>query len=264
MKKIILLLLLCLVYSESYSQRLFSPSNFNKGVGVFGNFSLNNHSAGFQELPDVPNCCSQFSEASGNGLSIGGFYEQPIIEYFISVQFRLGLYNRNARFIENEYEPLTSGSDDAEIAKIEHVIDAEISTLGTDILGKVSVWRSLSIYGGFNMSYLVIHKFKQVETLVEPSHGTFENGTRKRNQINGNIEETSPLQLSFVTGLSFDIQVSKNLNYILSPEIFYCYGLTDILSNGDKWKINSLRIGLSFKFGFLGPEFEYTNPLGDD
>jgi hypothetical protein len=259
MKKILLMLVILFVSSQARSQSLFSPHNINHGVGIYGNFTINSHSSNFQNLPGVPNCCEQFSTATGNGLSVGAFYELPLDPY-LSLQFKFGLFNLSAKYTVEEYEPLSTD----EIATIDHVIDADINTVGFDILAKYSLFGSLNAYGGFNISHPAFADFRQVENLTKPTYGTFKNGTRKRNQVSGEIENVSPLQFSLVFGISFDIQVTRDKSYILSPEFYYVHGLTNLVDNGDKWKINSLRFGLSFKYGFLGGWDKYDTPLGGE
>ena len=57
--------------------------------GLFGHFGINMHTANFQKLPGVPNCCPRFEEGSGTGLSFGLLYELPLAELF-ALQLRAG------------------------------------------------------------------------------------------------------------------------------------------------------------------------------
>jgi hypothetical protein len=233
-----------------------SQSRINDGVGAYGSFNYNMHETDFSQLPNVPNCCPQFSSGNGSGFSVGVFYELPFLDNF-SGQLRAGFSMLSGELSEIENE-LIIYNDQLETAEIEHLLTADFSLITFGLYGRFLVFDGLSIIGGFNAGLPIAKKYSQKESLVKPvNYGVFENGTRTRNVSEGDIEGVSPVFLLLDIGLSYDIPLNKRNSMFLSPEIFYSVMINDVLEN-DKWRINSLKIGLSLRYSL---SYEFASPL---
>jgi len=57
-------------------------------VGVYANLNFNLHSADFNKLQDIPNCCPEFTNGLGNGYSAGLLYERKISRSLSAKNFR--------------------------------------------------------------------------------------------------------------------------------------------------------------------------------
>ncbi len=238
---------------------IFAQNTIYEGVGIFGSYNYNMHETAFSQLPNVPNCCPEFSSGTGNGFSIGLFYEIPLFDD-LSGQIRTAFnsLNGNLSQIENEF---IIYNDELETADIEHILNTEISTISLALYGRYLIFDKLSIIGGITSAIPVITKYSQKEVLVKPAnYGVFENGTRTRNSSEGDIEGVSSFLLFVDFGISYDIPLNLKRSFYLSPEILYSLCLTDILEE-EKWKINSFRIGLSFRYSF---SYELASPLAPE
>lgn len=250
-KKLIFIIAIIVLNSNA-----FSRSDLYSGFGFFGSYNLNQYDTWFTELPSVPNCCPLFTSGEGSGLSAGIFYEMPLFDNF-SAQFRFGFYSLDGKLSEIECGSIIV-NDHLVNAEIEHSLDISFSTVSLGIFGKYLILDNLSILGGLNFGFPVQKKYYQAETLIYPEdYGTFENGSRIRNVSDGEIEKTTSLLLFVDFGLSYDIALNKRKSLYISPEVFYSKSLNDVLIL-DTWKINSFRIGFSFRYS---TSFDFATPL---
>jgi len=234
----------------------FAQDGIKRGAGVYGSFNINMHETDFSQLPNVPNCCPRFSSGEGNGFSAGLFYELPLSDN-LSGQLRLGFCSIKGDLseIENEY---IIYNDQLETAEIEHLLTADISALTFGLYSRFLVIEGLSLLAGVNAGFPMSKKYTQSETLVKPvNYGVFENGRRTRNESEGDIEGISSLFLFLDVGISYDIPLNKRKSLYMSPEIFYSFMLNDVLKD-ENWQINSIRIGLNFRYS-IG--YEFASPL---
>jgi len=250
-KSLFLLLAFVLITSNTEAQ-----SGIYQGIGVYGSYNLFMHETDFAQLPNVPNCCPRFLSGEGNGFSAGLYYELPFTNRF-SGQLRAGFISINGDLSEMEDEYIIY-NDELETAEIEHIVSANLGAMSIGLYGRFLVIEGLSLLGGVNAGLPMIKKYSQKETLVKPeNYGVFENGTRTRNESEGDIEGISSVFMFAEVGLSYDFQLNKRRSFYLAPEIFYSFMLNDVLEE-DKWQINSFRFGLTFRYS-IG--YEFASPL---
>ena len=172
--KILLTILFLILVNNCYSQKfLESPSSY-QSLGVFADYNFNYHNTNFNELPGVPNCCPKFSNGTGMGISVGVVYQYPFSEIF-SAGLRFGYYFINGNLKSSEYEYMII-DDNLEFAKIEHLLDANLVSMGFEPFLSFKIYKELSIFAGFKAGYLIQKEYYQVERLVYPEdRGTFEN-----------------------------------------------------------------------------------------
>ncbi|MBI3259970.1 MAG: OmpA family protein [Ignavibacteriae bacterium] len=85
--------------------------------------------------------------------------------------------------------------------------------------------------------------------MITPADLLFENDSRTRSNYSGSISKINNFQLRALGRLSYDLPLNANETVITSPEISYSLGLMDAIQT-DKWKINSLHIGLALKYAW--------------
>jgi len=217
-------------------------------VGVFGAYNLNMHTADFRALPGVPSCCPLYETGSGAGLSAGVFYEIPLSEAF-SVQIRGGYSENGADLKTTEYTPVDVDGVMTEAA-IEHTISSGLSSIGLEPLLGYRFFKALSLHAGLRLALVTGRSYEQVERLVQPGSGTFENDRRIRNELSGDIPEASSVAASLLAGLSYELPLDREGKLKASPELLYSLGLTPVVSSVS-WNANSLRAGVALKYRML-------------
>jgi len=213
--------------------------------GAFGSINFNNHSASFQTLPGIPNCCSNFSDGAGTGGSFGGLVEIPVARNMV-IGLRAGMTSNIARLQSNEHTVVFV--DTAAVpARFLHTIDAQPMNLGLTPLFGYRVAAGLWLHSGFELGYLARKKYSQEERLMEPAVGQFSNGRRTRNEFAGNLPEANPFQSSLLFGAGYDLPMNRRHTMFATPELFYAVGLTNLVE-GLNWKAHALRMGMAIKY----------------
>ena len=240
-----------MVIMMSYAQK-----DINQGLGVFASYNLNQYHSEFSQLPNVPNCCPQFTNGEGSGFGAGLYYEMPFTPR-LSLQFRLAYLSLAGDFSEIEYEQIIY-NDELTDANIRHDLNIDLSTLSLGLYFRYKFFEGLSFLGGINGGYPIQKGFSQQEVLVQPKdYGTFENGSRIRNVQEGDIEDITSLLILAEIGLSYDVPLNKRQSFYLVPEMFYSFGINDVIS-AEKWLVSSFRVGLSVRYS---TSFDFATPL---
>ena len=126
------ILLLCLLCALPGSYLCAQDEEALPGIlyGLFGDYNLVRHDAGFSSLPGVPNCCSEFEQGSGTGLTIGGLFELPLGNAF-GLGLRAAYSSGRARLLGLEQSTVMVAGK-AVPAVFEHRIDATIASIGLE------------------------------------------------------------------------------------------------------------------------------------
>ncbi|MES2766975.1 MAG: OmpA family protein, partial [Bacteroidota bacterium] len=213
--------------------------------GIFGDYSLNNHSANFQNLPGIFTCGSNYTSGSGGGLAVGGLYEMPIMEA-LKLSLRAGYASDQATLTSTESQ-LLGVNGEAQNGTFEKSLVANISSIGLEPILGYQIYKGINLHLGGRLGFLMQKSYEQKEEITSGGNTVFtENNTRTRNQSRGDIENTSALQAALLGGLSYDIPLNAGGTFIASPEVFYSLGLTSFVSDLD-WSGSALRAGVAFK-----------------
>jgi outer membrane protein OmpA-like peptidoglycan-associated protein len=244
-----LLLILALI---SLSINLFAQSeeqtyyNFKQpAVGLYGGINFNNHLVDFPKLPETFDCCTHYTNGKGMGFAIGGIFSMPLTD-FLMFDIRLGYFTRNGLITALEHEVLNLNGSAVD-GIFEHSIDAGLGAVTLEPLFGVKIFGGLKFNLGLQAGYMINKSYILKETLIEPSEGTFENGSRERLLQTGDIQQSQSMIIAPFAGLSYDIPLDANKQWYLTPEAFYYLGITDIL-NDNPWKINTIHAGLAIKY----------------
>jgi outer membrane protein OmpA-like peptidoglycan-associated protein len=214
---------------------------------IFFNITRNYGKANFQELPGVASCCPKFSNGEGNGFAIGLELSYPL-PYNFSTGFGIGYYILDNKLIAPEYKLIRIDNTPFN-AKIEHIIDARISDIAFSPFVSYNPFGGLHLKAGAHVGMIVQNSFYQWEELIEPGdRGVFEDtGLRTRNDTSGSIPNGQTVFTGFNLGVSYDLNLSKNASFIISPTMSYLFGMSNISKNLD-WTIDAMLFGLEMKY----------------
>lgn len=217
-------------------------------IGLSADINMVMHSGDFI-LPQAPTCCVGYTSAQSFGPAISFFARQEVTKMFrLTLRGTFAPYNGTFETDENIF--VTNATEGV----TRHSLDARMNWLGGEFLVDVRVVDPVRLMVGMSAGVMTQPTFTQNETLQTPGTGTFENGRRVRNEtINATMTGlTSPI-LGAVIGLGFDIPLTENHSVILTPEVLYTIGLSDIVE-GQSWKANMLRVGASVAMSLNAPE----------
>jgi len=122
MKSIFKLLIIIIITNNLYSQEnLTKETLFN--IGAFVGFNLNNHNASFSKIDGFPNCCPQFSDGFGTGLSLGLLFNYPFSNK-LNIETRFGIYNLNGELNKEQIIGNTEIRDPNPPYETTNIVDA--------------------------------------------------------------------------------------------------------------------------------------------
>lgn len=229
-------------------------------IGIYGATGLNSHSVDFPKLIGTPNCCSGFESGTGIGLNIGMVFQYPVTTK-LELDLRASFLDLGADLISTQKIPISNldNPNSIDFAETEHLISVNLKSFGVSAGVNYYPLQYLYIHGGGFVGFLVNGKFDQEERLTKPSNrGVFKDtGTRKRNQIQGEIPELNSLSTFLNFGVGYSLLLNDRGTFLLVPEISFNYGLNNI--NSQPWKVNQVTFGLALMFNSLSRE--YDNPI---
>ena len=239
------LLLLC-VSSLLYSQQDIDTNYYKLRYGGFIDLGMNLYNVNFKKLPDVPNCCQGFTSGKGLGWSFGGVAEYPLnIDFMASL--RLGIRSYGGIMTKNENVPIIIDGI-SKTGTIEHYLDINLAATGIEPEIKYRIFDELYIGLGAGLSLTSYSYFHQKEEIIDPpDKGTFKDSTRIRNDFSGKLKSANIFLASVNAGLSYNFIMNRRGSIIASPEIYYYYLLTPVIS-GIKWNIHSFMAGIAIKY----------------
>ncbi|MCK5742195.1 MAG: OmpA family protein [Chlorobi bacterium] len=219
--------------------------------GLFAHYMMTGHYSDFTGFKDWETCCPKFESGSGSGFALGALIEYPLSQtWFLSGRF--GYENSTAELIDWDEQTVALDGEPVE-GKFEYMIRADLSNVFTDLLLGYKPVNRLSLYLGSHITIASSYLFDMRETMLQPSdRGTFENGSRVRNDATGEeIPGAASFGFAVMGGLSYEFPLNRRQTLRLVPEMFFTIGLTDYVENID-WSGNSIRAGLALKFSDAG------------
>lgn len=214
--------------------------------GVYGEYTLNRHTADFRQLPGIPNCCPAFTTGDGGSVSAGVSYLLPLGAN-VALDIRAGWYGYDATLTTGEQTTIIVDSITA-AADIEHVIETTLGSIGLEPLVSIRAWHDLSILVGARLGVVVSRRYHQYERLTGPGDGVFaDTHTRTRNEREGTLPDALDLHAALIAGLRYPIPLTGDGSLTIAPEALVSYGLTPIVS-GLTWSAHSLRLGLAVQW----------------
>lgn len=217
-------------------------------LGVFADYTQDWHKVDFLQLAGIANCCTNFTKGVGEaGGAFGVLVEYPLFgklwaslrgSYVVSRSTLTGEERTRVGFRDGTSKP----------GVFERTLNTSIVTAGVEPMIGFSPVSGLTLYAGARAGFALRSKFDQIETLVSPVEGTFENGQRTRNPQNGSaIPDVQKLAWSLLAGVSYELPLNVSGSLSLAPEAFFMYGLGSPVQNLT-WKTVSLRAGASIRY----------------
>ncbi len=254
----VVLLLLLFLSSDLIAQEGDLPTVEKWRLGGHLAFGLLDYDASMSGLPEVPSCCPGYEDGSGTSLGVGFAYELPIAEP-LSISSRL-LFGRSSGMLEaDELELVTRGTDTVR-ATFHHTIEASRPTILLEEMLLYHPIERFSIMGGIGLDLAVGGSYKQDEEIAAPDDIRYGDDTRRRLVYDGSIPNESTLAFSLLGGIRYDIPVNEEGTFILSPELLYWHGLSNLV-NDITWKMRGIRLGVTMSWIKLGAG-ESPSPLG--
>lgn len=218
--------------------------------GLFGEYGIDQTTADFKKLKDIPNCCPQFSIGNGNGITFGALIEIPIEkQYGFLIRASYTSFSGNMSSIETT-PIIVNGS--LKTGEFNHLLDGNFSKVGIDPLFYYSILPNLNLNLGLRLAFKISSKFNQKETIEGP-YGSFydingkDTGRVRNEYLDKDIPNAGSLSIYSLIGLSYDLPMNKNKSLFLSPSVFYYYNVNSQVSDVN-WSINSIRPGLAIKY----------------
>ncbi len=230
--------------------------------GGFFHLNINMHRAGFTRLPNVPNCCREFTGGSGVGFTVGALYDFPLSSSLF-LDFRAGYSLLGADLIEPE-ETTVIVSGQPTTGEFEHQLEANLGAVIVEPALGYRITPRFTVRAGAGLAALLSATYNQREELVRPEEtGVFENNKRTRNEFEGDIPNASSLLAYAKIGLGYDFPLNKQGTLIGTPEIVYTRGFSSVVSDSS-WSVDALRVGLSVTFRSKSDEPDYPVLVATD
>lgn len=232
--------------------------------GTFLNGGIDLHHANFAKFNDRAFCCpDNFSDKQsqlGFGMAIGGLLEFPLSsvnpnwfwDIRLGMQFHSGTLTQQHETIFNNN---LSGNQGVKGA-FDYSISSKIAGVFVSLMPSYHLTYRLSAHAGLQSSYLFYSSYNQSENVVSPSNAYFYNDStgklsKQRNNSSGDIPGLHSFQLSGIAGLSYEIAGNLNGSTLITPEVFYTIGITQLsgaLKDNGSWRRSGFYAGISLKY----------------
>ncbi len=224
-------------------------------IGINRNF----HTGGFRTIDD-PNC-PEFTSGTGWGFLAGLTAEFQFGETWSivpSVQYE----SRPGSFTQTLPDALVliPGEQDPVTQTVTTQSDITYSFVSAEVLYK----QEFLVVGGLRFSaaagpafgYVLGGNNHQIQQLVEPQNARFinpdnlpaEDNGRRLVLFDGPIPERNSIRFSLKGGIQFEIGLFNDA-WLMTPGIFYDYGLTDV-TNAENWGLSSIVMQVDFRRAF--------------
>lgn len=215
-------------------------------VGAVLQGSLDLHSASFSRLPEIDNCCPGFTGGSGMGWLVGLSYLTPLNSEW-SVDVRAGYQHGSVDMSTSESKLISQNNGAFETASIRHDLSLSVSRMTIEPMAIYALTPSIGLRMGLFGAYQLNGRYLQGEFLENPSNAVFDNGTKSRNQAEGNLESLASMNLGVTVGIGTDLPLNADRSLTVSPELLLTLSPTNILQN-TSWSMTMIRAGVVVSF----------------
>jgi outer membrane protein OmpA-like peptidoglycan-associated protein len=232
------------LFSQQYAEEPYAP---RMSYGLFGGLSANLHAGSFKGIPNIPNCCPNFTTGFGVGPYFGFNTSFPI-DNKLELNVRVLYQTLSGDFTSTEDEVFASANGGGVTGQFEHRMNFGLSTAGLNLLLNYRLTDKFRVNGGLRVGTLINKTYDQLEVITNPSNGVFvDSQTRERNKSNGTMPNASALDLGLTGGISYDIPLNDSYSLFLVPEANAALSLIPYIS-GLSWNTISLYGGVGIKY----------------
>lgn len=261
MKSVAFLFIFLVLIVQAEAQTADGSTSKFLRYGAYIHGVLDHHAANFGKFNDVAFCCpDNFSNKQwqlGVGAALGGLLELPLTsDNKLFLDIRLGGQFHKGTLTQQQESLFNDNNNIAQKGAFNYSISTKIGGIGLSLMPSYHLSHRLSLHAGITAQYLVFGTFNQVESVDYPTSAYFYKETdgsysKERHKASGSIPELQSFQLSGIAGLSYEIPANAKGTTLLTPEIFYSYGITQVsgaLTNRNSWKMNGLYAGISLRY----------------
>lgn len=239
--------------AQAYSDAPYSPRS---SFGLYAGGGLNIHSGGFADLPQLRDCCPEWTTGSGLNLNVGLFYALPISESFeLSIDAQ---YNSlSGSFEETETRDMATvvglGSENANViagrGTFNYKHDATLNSIGGVLGIAYRITDQLRIKTGFRVGTLLSPSSTVTEELTENQTLIYrETGTQQITRLDaGELDNTNTVEMSLLVGGSYDLPLSDSYEWFLVPMVNYTHSFSPIV-NDLSWNVHTFSGGLGIRY----------------
>ncbi len=244
-----LILLLVPVVCHAQWWKGKNPEQINLfSVGFAIDAAVTMHNGNFT-LPYAPTCCPAYTTSTTIGPSLSGFIRNEFSKP-LRVSLRMTYAPYYANFSTDQGILVTNSTP----GTVRYSLDVKMVFIGAEVLADIRIVNPIRLMLGGSAGAMTQASYSQKEDLIVPGVGTFENGLRVRNQTtNADLQQLSSSVVGVVGGVGFDIPMTVNHSVMLTPEVLYTIGLTNIVE-GVSWKADQLRVGVGIGFALNAPD----------
>jgi len=245
----ILFLLIFSQFSLIHAQNS-DTTRVNYGLSSFLNYNI--HTANFNKLPGVPNCCPNFESGSGLGLAFGLYYELPIAKK-ISIGANLNYSTLGGLLEVDEIIPIRIGNELIDGVST-HYLDTRLGYVEINPYGLYQ-YKDFSFKLGVSLAMNINANYDQKEEITNPNNrGVFvdeetgESTGRRRNVFeNSTLSDMNPLLMGINIGIGYDLLLKQDKSLMITPNVNFNYRFNNVHSNLD-WTINTISAGISVRY----------------
>lgn len=247
-----LMLMAAVVGGEAVTAQPLVQPEERPRIGLFGNYAIGLHSASFDGLPGIPNCCPEFSSTTGSGFFAGLGYRSPLSsDLVLDLRMHYGSYGVD--FVTKETKPIALANGSQAVATLSHELSGSFSQISVEPLLGYRLTRSFLLHGGVTAGFVMSSTFEQAERLEEPSDAAFAGDVRTRNPASGDIPGASSLALGITVGASYDLPLNSDRTVLLTPEVYFTFNPMPVATDVS-WNTHQIRAG--FGLSFIPPEVQ--------
>src|SRR6185369_6854210 len=119
--------------------------------GIFGEFGLDQNTADFNKLQEIPNCCPKFTGGSGSGISVGGLLDLPFTPS-LGMIFRGSFTTFSGNMQTIEPTTIITGNT-LQDGSFEHTLNGSFSKIGIDPLFYYTIIPNLKVNLGARLAF---------------------------------------------------------------------------------------------------------------
>ncbi len=218
----------------------------------------------FFELFDLSGNKTPFTEGDGLGGTAGLMAEFPLLPW-LHLDARANVIQQFHQLRATpEFVPVGTMSGASDIGKFQRTMDANIASAGLQLFLTLSPIQNLNIFLGARANLIFWKQYYQVERLLEPSYGRFEDGLesglfRTRNERFGEIPivralGVANLNLALMAGIGYELPMNAAQSLTIAPEVFVARGLTDVAiwytekDRNATWQIDNLQANIALRW----------------
>ncbi|GMV52809.1 MAG: hypothetical protein D8M52_00205 [Chlorobi bacterium] len=214
-------------------------------IGLTGSAGLNMHN-GTLTTNDGLLECGKFTDATTPGWTVGNSFWYPLTENIV-FNPRLQYWKADGVFTApNDVQPNVALPNGTLVRmNSEYRVSTSLDYINLDLLALWYPIERLFLGFGPQVGCNLRAAFEQTETILEPSFLEFTQGGRERTFLSSSFAQNNTsanLRIAVSALAGYDIPTTADL--VISPEIGYTYGFTNILNTSD-WSVHYLHAGVT-------------------